>query len=223
MLRLKPTRRIEMSPWPFGCAQGFGACNDPSLAARCGGPPMTAARGMWGTANQRDKPATACDYIGHDRLAPGVPGGAQLCPAARGLHARRRCEPGRAHRRATTTTCCSCSTLTTKAKTKLLSPKLLERQPDSADVILRIAAQHQNVLTALAAAETAVEMWRGDPSAARRADAGGSTGAALDVTLVPHLDEEEREVLPWHGASTSPSGVSYPRTACVSSPGTSRG
>ena len=105
---------------------------------------------------------------------------------------------------------------------ELLTPKLLERQPDSADVILRIAAQHQNVLTALAAAETAVEMWRGDPSAARRADAAEAL-AALDVTLVPHLDEEERRCCRGHGASTSPSGVSYPRTACVSSPGTSRG
>ena len=78
---------------------------------------------------------------------------------------------------------------------ELLTPKLVERQPDSADLILRVAAQHHDVLAALAAAETAVQTWRGDPSAARRDDAVQAL-AALDVTLVPHLDEEEREVLP---------------------------
>ncbi len=78
---------------------------------------------------------------------------------------------------------------------ELLTPKLVERQPDSAELILRVAAQHEDVLAALAAAETAVQMWRGDPSAARRDDAVDAL-AALDATLVPHLDEEEREMLP---------------------------
>jgi hypothetical protein len=78
---------------------------------------------------------------------------------------------------------------------ELLTPKLVERQPDSADLILRIASQHQGVLEALAAAETAVEMWRSEPSAVRRDDAVRAL-AALDVALVPHLDEEECEVLP---------------------------
>lgn len=77
----------------------------------------------------------------------------------------------------------------------LLTPKLVERQPDSAALILRIASQHQDVLAALAAAEAAVQSWRSEPSAARRDDAV-TVLAALDVALVPHLDEEEREVLP---------------------------
>ena len=78
---------------------------------------------------------------------------------------------------------------------ELLTPKLVDRQPDNADLILRIASQHQDVLAALTAAETAVEMWRSEPSAARRDDAVKAL-AVLDATLVPHLDEEEREVLP---------------------------
>lgn len=78
---------------------------------------------------------------------------------------------------------------------ELLTPKLVERQPDTAELILRVAAQHQDVLAALAAAETAVGTWRGDPSAARRDEALDAL-AALDVTLSRHLDEEEREMLP---------------------------
>src|SRR4051812_41916826 len=74
----------------------------------------------------------------------------------------------------------------------LLTPKLVERQPGSAALILRIASQHQDVLAALAAAEAAVQAWRSEPTAACR-DEAVTLLAALDAALVPHLDEEERE------------------------------
>ena len=78
---------------------------------------------------------------------------------------------------------------------ELLWPKLIERAPEEADTIRRIAAQHDNVLTSLDLAETRLGVWREDP----RLDNGAQLAAALatlGAVLATHLDEEERTILP---------------------------
>lgn len=77
----------------------------------------------------------------------------------------------------------------------LLTPRLLERAPEHAELISRIASQHDSVLGALDAADSAIADWRANPSAEAR-DALVDSLATLNATLVPHLDEEEREILP---------------------------
>lgn len=77
----------------------------------------------------------------------------------------------------------------------LLTPRLLERAPEHAELISRIAGQHDSVLGALDDADSAVADWRANPSAEARDAVVGSL-AALNAALVPHLDEEEREILP---------------------------
>jgi hypothetical protein len=78
---------------------------------------------------------------------------------------------------------------------ELLTPRLLERAPEHADTISRIGNQHLGVLAAIDAAERAIATWRAEPSAANR-DATVAALAGLDAELTPHLDEEEREILP---------------------------
>ena len=78
---------------------------------------------------------------------------------------------------------------------ELLTPRLLERAPDSAELITRVGNQHRTVLGALDSAEAAVAGWRADPSDAARAGALASL-ATLEAALTPHLDEEERDILP---------------------------
>lgn len=78
---------------------------------------------------------------------------------------------------------------------ELLWPKLVERCPDDADVIRRIAGQHEGVLTAMQAAEAHLETWKAEPTT----DNGATLAAALitlAVGLGAHLDEEERVILP---------------------------
>ena len=81
---------------------------------------------------------------------------------------------------------------------ELLTPRLLERAPEHAETVSRISGQHQSVLETLHAAEQAVAAWRAAPSAARR-DAAADALASLEAQLIPHLDEEEREILPIAG------------------------
>jgi hypothetical protein len=78
---------------------------------------------------------------------------------------------------------------------ELLTPRLLERAPGHADTISRIGAQHLGVLSAIDAVEHAIATWRAEPSAVNR-DAAAAALAELDAKLIPHLDEEEREILP---------------------------
>ncbi len=78
---------------------------------------------------------------------------------------------------------------------QLLTPRLLERMPDEAPMFTRIGQQHQTVLAAVAATEGAIVAWRAAPSAANRPDAAAAL-ATLAAGLTPHLDEEEREILP---------------------------
>ncbi len=77
----------------------------------------------------------------------------------------------------------------------IIWPRLVERAPASAELVRRIAAQHDDVLSALTAAEEAVTSWTGtaDLTAAGRAAAAL---AELNAVLAPHLDEEEQHIVP---------------------------
>lgn len=78
---------------------------------------------------------------------------------------------------------------------ELLTPRLLERAPEHADTISRIGGQHAGVLTAIEQADEAVAAWRSAPGAGTR-DAAAGALTRLEASLIPHLDEEEREILP---------------------------
>lgn len=77
----------------------------------------------------------------------------------------------------------------------LLTPRLVERCPERAEEIRRIAGQHEPVEGMLEAAAALVPPWRTDPTAER---AGELTGALANLRsgLVPHLAEEEEALLP---------------------------
>lgn len=78
---------------------------------------------------------------------------------------------------------------------ELLTPKLLDRCPDQADVISRVADQHHTVDEALASVTAALAAWRTEP------EPGSATALiealrSLQTALVRHLDDEEAYVLP---------------------------
>lgn len=78
---------------------------------------------------------------------------------------------------------------------ELLTPKLLERCPDETDTITAIFAQHHDVHDAIAQAHTSVATWRTEPTASSATELQAAL-AALESALTPHLDQEERTVLP---------------------------
>jgi iron-sulfur cluster repair protein YtfE (RIC family) len=78
---------------------------------------------------------------------------------------------------------------------ELVWPKLVERAPDDAETIMRIAGQHEGIVEAMAAAQADLAGWRADP----QIDSGAHLAAALatlGADLACHLDEEERVILP---------------------------
>ena len=78
---------------------------------------------------------------------------------------------------------------------ELLWPKLIERAPQQAEMVTRVAGQHDGVTADLALARQRLEEWLAEPDI----DRGGALAAALatlGVTLGAHLDEEERRILP---------------------------
>jgi hypothetical protein len=77
----------------------------------------------------------------------------------------------------------------------LLTPRLLERLPEQAETVSRIAGQHEDVHEAVHGVERSLAAWRTDASSASRGEVLAAI-AALDASLIPHLDEEEREILP---------------------------
>lgn len=77
----------------------------------------------------------------------------------------------------------------------LIWPRLCERAPEQAAEIRRIADQHAGVTDALEAAGSCLAEWR----AAGDADTGDRLAfamAELGGGLLPHLDEEERFIVP---------------------------
>jgi hemerythrin-like domain-containing protein len=82
-----------------------------------------------------------------------------------------------------------------ESEDELIWPRLLERCPDNADGISRIAAQHGDVIESLAAARQASQNWS---TSASRDDAITLQDAlaVLNADLTPHLDDEEEFILP---------------------------
>jgi iron-sulfur cluster repair protein YtfE (RIC family) len=78
---------------------------------------------------------------------------------------------------------------------ELVWPKLVERAPDQADTVMRIAAQHEGVLAALQTAQARLTEWRVDPQIENGAQLAAAL-ATLGAELALHLDEEERVILP---------------------------
>ncbi|MGC2485256.1 MAG: hemerythrin domain-containing protein [Acidimicrobiales bacterium] len=82
-----------------------------------------------------------------------------------------------------------------ESEDELIWPRLLERCPDEATTIVRIAAQHGDVIESLAATRRASQDWS---ASASRVDASTLQDAlaALNADLIPHLDDEEEFILP---------------------------
>lgn len=78
---------------------------------------------------------------------------------------------------------------------ELLWPKLVERCPEDADLIRRIAGQHEGVLRALQTSETHLAAWQDEPTMDNAATLAAAL-ITLAVGLGAHLDEEERVILP---------------------------
>jgi hypothetical protein len=78
---------------------------------------------------------------------------------------------------------------------ELLWPKLVERCPDEADLVRRIAGQHDAVSTAVQTAESHLATWRSEPTMDNAATLAAAL-ITLAVGLGAHLDEEERVILP---------------------------
>ena len=76
----------------------------------------------------------------------------------------------------------------------LLFPKLLERAEDP-ELVARINGQHELVDHALAVAEATLTEWALDGSATTAARLVGEI-ETLSAATLPHLDEEEAEILP---------------------------
>jgi len=77
----------------------------------------------------------------------------------------------------------------------LVWPRLLERAPEEAEMVQRIAAQHGGVLVALETAEARLAMWKSAPTVDHAATLAAAL-AVLGAELASHLDEEERMILP---------------------------
>lgn len=78
---------------------------------------------------------------------------------------------------------------------ELLWPLLLDRVELHADLVRRIAAQHEVVATLIAEASDQLPGWATEPSAAE----GESLAVLIErlaAALFVHLDDEEREILP---------------------------
>jgi hemerythrin-like domain-containing protein len=81
---------------------------------------------------------------------------------------------------------------------ELLWPKLIARCPDEAELISRIAGQHDGVQSALQTAGTHLDAWRSEPTIDNAATLAAAL-ITLAVGLGAHLDEEERVILPLAG------------------------
>lgn len=83
-----------------------------------------------------------------------------------------------------------------ESEDELLTPRLVARGiPDEVSEITRIAAQHASVLGDIEAANERIAAFRTGPDADSGARLAGSL-AALNASLVSHLDEEEQIAMP---------------------------
>ncbi len=79
-----------------------------------------------------------------------------------------------------------------------LFPLLVDRLPERVELFAQANAEHEAVLGRLDTAEQALGSWRADPAAPTR-DATVAALAALETSLLDHLDHEEAEVVPLIG------------------------
>jgi hemerythrin-like domain-containing protein len=82
-----------------------------------------------------------------------------------------------------------------ESEDELLYPVLIERVPEQAQHTEQVEHEHQLVAGAIDAVTACCESWRRTPSP----ETGEALAAALDSlddTLRPHLDDEERDVVP---------------------------
>lgn len=82
-----------------------------------------------------------------------------------------------------------------ESEDELLYPMLIARVPAQAAHTQEVEREHQLVAGGIDAASQACAAWRDEPSA----ETGEALAAALDdlnATLQPHLDDEERDVVP---------------------------
>lgn len=77
----------------------------------------------------------------------------------------------------------------------LLTPRLLQRRPEQADIITAVAAQHQKVDAGLQRVTPLITAWAANPSAHAAATLCEAM-TELDPQLREHLDAEENNVLP---------------------------
>ena len=78
---------------------------------------------------------------------------------------------------------------------EILYPLLVERAPEHAQRTEQIDHEHQEVKSAIDTAATACAVWRAGPTA----ESGRALASSLDAVnaaLLPHLDNEEREIVP---------------------------
>jgi iron-sulfur cluster repair protein YtfE (RIC family) len=78
---------------------------------------------------------------------------------------------------------------------EILYPLLVERAPEHAARTEQIDHEHQEVKGAIDVARKACERWRRSPSTESAEELATSLDA-LNTALVPHLDNEEREIVP---------------------------
>jgi hemerythrin-like domain-containing protein len=77
----------------------------------------------------------------------------------------------------------------------ILYPLLVERAPEHASRTEQIDLEHQAVKSAIDAAQSACEKWRA-AATPESAEALASSLDAVNAALLPHLDNEEREIVP---------------------------
>jgi iron-sulfur cluster repair protein YtfE (RIC family) len=78
---------------------------------------------------------------------------------------------------------------------ELVWPKLVERAPEDAETILRIAGQHEGIVDSMVEAQARLTEWRVSPQIESGSQLAASL-ATLGAELSLHLDEEERVILP---------------------------
>lgn len=78
---------------------------------------------------------------------------------------------------------------------ELIWPLLIERAPDQAAEVQRIAGQHGDVTASLDAATAAIDLWQQAADQSTGGDAAVAV-ANLGAALLPHLDEEEAFIVP---------------------------
>lgn len=77
----------------------------------------------------------------------------------------------------------------------LVTPKLLQRNPDQAELIGRIASQHADVVGLIDDAEQRLDAWAQSPDGPAQTELIQAL-ERLDAVLTAHLDAEEAEILP---------------------------